>query len=94
MPSFDCGIREFGPKCSRHFFLSPALSFLLISLARYLAEDAGFETLHLYVCAAFMKTFANQVLAASDMSEIMLLVLNWPTEHWTEGDSALLLAEA
>ena len=60
----------------------------------YLAEDAGFEALHLYVCAAFLKTFANQVLAADDMSEIMLLVLNWPTAHWTERDSALLLAEA
>ena len=61
---------------------------------RYLAEDAGFEALHLYVCAAFMKTFAQRVLATQDMSEIMLLVLNLPTEHWTESDSALLLAEA
>eukprot|EP00041_Stephanoeca_diplocostata_P004674 m.48876 g.48876 ORF g.48876 m.48876 type:complete len:508 (-) comp15278_c0_seq6:1508-3031(-) len=60
----------------------------------YLAEDDGFSTLHLYTCAALLKSFSAQIKATADMSETMIFVLNLPTHTWTPRDVAVLLAEA
>jgi len=60
----------------------------------YLAEADGFGTLHLYTCAALMATFSARIREASDLSEIMIFILNLPTQSWTSRDVSMLLAEA
>lgn len=59
----------------------------------YLAETEGFGTLHLYTCAALMATFSQRIRSSNDLSDIMMFILNLPTQKWTQQDVAMLLAE-
>ncbi|KIW03073.1 uncharacterized protein PV09_05719 [Verruconis gallopava] len=59
----------------------------------YMAEDRGFSDFHLYVCAAFLVKWSDQILKM-DFQEIMMFLQSLPTKHWTEKDIELLLSEA
>ncbi|KAE8849714.1 hypothetical protein PTNB85_00130 [Pyrenophora teres f. teres] len=59
----------------------------------YLAEEDGFSSFHLYVCAAFLVKWSDQ-LRKMDFQEIMMFLQSLPTRQWTEKDIELLLSEA
>lgn len=59
----------------------------------YLAEEQGFSEFHLYVCAAFLVKWSDQ-LVKMDFQEIMMFLQSLPTKEWTEKDIELLLSEA
>lgn len=59
----------------------------------YLAETDGFSDFHIYVCAAFLKHWRNQLLG-EDFQGLMLMIQNVPTHHWGDEEIKLLLAEA
>ncbi|KAL1646318.1 GTPase-activating protein [Diplodia intermedia] len=59
----------------------------------YLAEERGFSDFHLYVCAAFLVKWSDQ-LVKMDFQEIMMFLQSLPTRSWTEKDIELLLSEA
>ncbi|QDS71784.1 hypothetical protein FKW77_009354 [Venturia effusa] len=59
----------------------------------YLSEDRGFSDFHLYVCAAFLVKWTDQ-LVKMDFQEIMMFLQALPTRNWTEKDIELLLSEA
>ncbi|WEW57964.1 GTPase-activating protein [Emydomyces testavorans] len=59
----------------------------------YMAEEQGFSRFHLYVCAAFLVKWSDQLLKM-DFQEIMMFLQALPTRHWTEKDVELLLSEA
>ncbi|KAF2272199.1 RabGAP/TBC [Westerdykella ornata] len=59
----------------------------------YLAEEDGFSSFHLYVCAAFLVKWSDQ-LRKMDFQEIMMFLQALPTRDWTEKDIELLLSEA
>lgn len=59
----------------------------------YLAEEEGFSSFHLYVCAAFLVKWSDQ-LQKMDFQEIMMFLQALPTREWTEKDIELLLSEA
>ena len=75
----------------------------------YMAEEDGFSEFHLYVCAAFLVKWTEQLLKmdfqvgysrASNASvltsrqEIMMFLQALPTKDWNEKDIELLLSEA
>lgn len=57
------------------------------------AEEDGFSSFHLYVCAAFLVKWSDQ-LRKMDFQEIMMFLQSLPTKQWTEKDIELLLSEA
>ncbi|KAJ5972431.1 uncharacterized protein N7479_002349 [Penicillium vulpinum] len=59
----------------------------------YMAEEQGFSRFHLYVCAAFLVKWTDQ-LVKMDFQEIMMFLQALPTKDWTEKDIELLLSEA
>ncbi|KAF2640134.1 RabGAP/TBC [Massarina eburnea CBS 473.64] len=59
----------------------------------YLAEEDGFSSFHLYVCAAFLVKWSDQ-LRKMDFQEVMMFLQSLPTRTWTEKDIELLLSEA
>lgn len=60
----------------------------------YLSETPlGFNNFHIYVCAAFLIKFSNE-LKEKDFQEILLFLQNPPTSHWKEKDVELMLSEA
>ncbi|KAF2728132.1 TBC1 domain family member 22A [Polyplosphaeria fusca] len=59
----------------------------------YLAEEDGFSSFHLYVCAAFLVKWSDQ-LRKMDFQEVMMFLQALPTRQWTEKDIELLLSEA
>ncbi|KAL2833239.1 rab-GTPase-TBC domain-containing protein [Aspergillus cavernicola] len=59
----------------------------------YMAEEQGFSHFHLYVCAAFLVKWTDQ-LVKMDFQEIMMFLQALPTRGWTEKDIELLLSEA
>ncbi|KAL2844316.1 RabGAP/TBC [Aspergillus pseudoustus] len=59
----------------------------------YMAEEQGFSRFHLYVCAAFLVKWTDQ-LVKMDFQEIMMFLQALPTRDWTEKDIELLLSEA
>ncbi|MCJ1310817.1 GTPase-activating protein [Agyrium rufum] len=59
----------------------------------YMAEEQGFSEFHLYVCAAFLVKWTEQ-LVKMDFQEVMMFLQALPTRSWTEKDVELLLSEA
>lgn len=60
----------------------------------YLSETPlGFNNFHVYVCAAFLIKFSNE-LKEKDFQEILLFLQNPPTTGWKEKDIELMLSEA
>eukprot|EP00761_Pharyngomonas_kirbyi_P002243 gb/GECH01002247.1/.p1 GENE.gb/GECH01002247.1/~~gb/GECH01002247.1/.p1 ORF type:complete len:211 (+),score=41.06 gb/GECH01002247.1/:1-633(+) len=59
----------------------------------YLAEGESFVTLHVFVCAAFLKTWSEE-LQQLDFTELVLFIQNLPTEEWTYTEMEMLLSQA
>ncbi|KAJ5544124.1 GTPase-activating protein gyp1 [Penicillium frequentans] len=59
----------------------------------YIAEEQGFTRFHLYVCAAFLLKWTDQ-LVKMDFQEIMSFMQALPSQDWTEKDVEVLLSEA
>ncbi|KAL8806802.1 MAG: hypothetical protein Q9200_004904 [Gallowayella weberi] len=59
----------------------------------YMAEEQGFSDFHLYVCAAFLVKWSDQ-LVKMEFQDIMMYLQALPTRDWTEKDIELLLSEA
>ncbi|KAI7898655.1 rab-GTPase-TBC domain-containing protein [Cokeromyces recurvatus] len=61
----------------------------------YLAEGSseGFSEFHVYVCAAFLVKWSNQ-LQKLDFQGVMIFLQQLPTQGWQEKDIELLLSEA
>ncbi|VDO80236.1 unnamed protein product [Schistosoma curassoni] len=60
----------------------------------YMSENSGFSNFHVYVCAAFLLQFSNDLCREQDFQGIMLLLQHLPTFHWTDENIKLVLAEA
>lgn len=60
----------------------------------YLSVENGFASFHLYVCAAFLKNFSQEIIQENDFQGLMLLLQNLPTSNWDDQQISLLLAEA
>lgn len=60
----------------------------------YLAESQDFASLHLYVCAAFILRFSNDLIREKDFQGLMLMLQNLPTHNWQNEEIGMLLAEA
>lgn len=61
--------------------------------------NSGSETpfsasFHLFVCAAFLKSWSKDLLREQDFQGIMLLLQNLPTYHWSDQEIVLMLADA
>lgn len=61
--------------------------------------NSGSETpfsasFHLFVCAAFLKSWSKHLLREQDFQGIMLLLQNLPTYHWSDQEIVLMLADA
>jgi TBC1 domain family member 2 len=60
----------------------------------YLSEEAGgFESFHVYVCAALLCKFSPQLLG-QDFSSLVLFLQDMPTKAWAEADVEPLLSQA
>ncbi|XP_050069451.1 TBC1 domain family member 22B [Anopheles maculipalpis] len=60
----------------------------------YLAESDGFAVFQLYVCAAFLLHWREQLLQEKDFQGLMLLLQNLPTHNWMDSHIGVLVAEA
>lgn len=60
----------------------------------YQAEENGFADFHLYVCAAFLVRFTQDILREHDFQGILMFLQNLPTHHWQNEEIGELLAEA
>uniref|UniRef100_A0A182QNE4 Rab-GAP TBC domain-containing protein n=1 Tax=Anopheles farauti TaxID=69004 RepID=A0A182QNE4_9DIPT len=60
----------------------------------YLAESDGFAVFQLYVCAAFLLHWRDQLLQEKDFQGLMLLLQNLPTHNWMDSHIGVLVAEA
>jgi hypothetical protein len=75
-------LREFSLKC------------VLRLWDTYLSEkDGGFETFHVYVCAAFLCQF-SQDLQQMEFDELFGFMQNIPTSDWGDGEIEILLSQA
>ncbi|CAH1964463.1 unnamed protein product [Acanthoscelides obtectus] len=60
----------------------------------YLAENDSFATFQLYVCAAFLLYWKEDLLQEHDFQGLLLLLQNLPTQSWTSSQVSVLVAEA
>uniref|UniRef100_A0A1A9W9E3 Rab-GAP TBC domain-containing protein n=1 Tax=Glossina brevipalpis TaxID=37001 RepID=A0A1A9W9E3_9MUSC len=60
----------------------------------YLAESDGFALFHLYVCAAFLLHWKDQLMQQNDFQGLLLLLQNLPTHNWSDRQINVLVAEA
>lgn len=60
----------------------------------YLAESDSFASFQLYVCAAFLLYWRDDLLRQNDFQGLLLLLQNLPTQNWTSSHISLLVAEA
>ncbi|KAL4135927.1 hypothetical protein QTP88_007505 [Uroleucon formosanum] len=60
----------------------------------YLAESDCFATFQLYVCAAFLLHWRQELLEEKDFQGLMIMLQNLQTQNWTDTDISLLVAEA
>nr|VZI41419.1 unnamed protein product [Spirometra erinaceieuropaei] len=60
----------------------------------YLAEPDGFSHFHVYVCAAFLMHFADELKRQRDFQSLMLYLQRLPTQRWGNDDVQMVLAEA
>ncbi|DBA00215.1 TPA: hypothetical protein N0F65_007840 [Lagenidium giganteum] len=59
----------------------------------YLCEDNGFESFHVYVCAAILMLFGEQ-LKSMEFQDLVLFLQNLPTKDWVEDEIDPLLSRA
>ncbi|XP_060516235.1 TBC1 domain family member 22B [Cylas formicarius] len=60
----------------------------------YLAENDCFATFQLYVCAAFLLYWKEDLMKQHDFQGLLLLLQNLPTQSWTSSQISMLVAEA
>lgn len=70
-----------------------SLKLIIRMFDAYLAEGDSFETLHIYVCAAFLKTWSEK-LRTLDFSEMVMFIQHLPTYEWKYAEIELLLSQA
>lgn len=59
----------------------------------YLAETDGFAIFHVYVCAALLVSFSDELLEM-DFQDLVLFLQNLPTENWTWREIDVILSQA
>ncbi|KAG1712406.1 hypothetical protein DVH05_000154 [Phytophthora capsici] len=59
----------------------------------YLCEDSGFESFHVYVCAAILMTFGEN-LKTLEFQDLVLFLQSLPTKNWVENEIEPLLSRA
>ncbi|EGZ09200.1 hypothetical protein PHYSODRAFT_318886 [Phytophthora sojae] len=59
----------------------------------YLCEDSGFESFHVYVCAAILMTF-GEALKTLEFQDLVLFLQSLPTKDWVENEIEPLLSRA
>ena len=50
----------------------------------YLSEPDGFNKFHLYVCAAFLCRWKQELESKRDFQSILLFIQNVPTAKWND----------
>ncbi|GAB6029909.1 hypothetical protein CHUAL_005608 [Chamberlinius hualienensis] len=60
----------------------------------YQAEPDNGSTFHLYVCAAFLNYWSNDLLKERDFQSLMIHLQNLPTQNWGDKEISELVAEA
>lgn len=60
----------------------------------YLAENDSFALFQLYVCAAFLLRWREDLLNEKDFQGLMILLQNLPTQKWNRSHINVLVAEA
>jgi hypothetical protein len=60
----------------------------------YLSENDGFSRFHLYVCAAFLIRWKQELLCRKDFHTLLMFLQSVPTAKWGDEDIELLVAEA
>ena len=58
-----------------------------------LAEENGFDSFHVYVCAAFLLMWSKE-LQAMEFQEIVLFIQSIPTQSWGAEEIEGLLSQA
>lgn len=58
------------------------------------SETPFSASFHLFVCAAFLKSWSKELLREQDFQGIMLLIQNLPTYHWSDQEVVMMLADA
>lgn len=58
------------------------------------SETPFSASFHLFVCAAFLKSWSKDLLREQDFQGIMLLLQNLPTYHWSDQEVVMMLADA
>ncbi|UIZ24137.1 hypothetical protein KXD40_008130 [Peronospora effusa] len=59
----------------------------------YMCEDSGFESFHVYVCAAILMTF-GETLKMLEFQDLVLFLQRLPTKDWVENEIEPLLSRA
>ncbi|XP_040563897.1 TBC1 domain family member 22B [Lepeophtheirus salmonis] len=60
----------------------------------YLSEKNGFSHFHLYVTAAFLMKFKDEILRRKDFHTVLMFLQNLPTAKWGDEEIELIVAEA
>jgi len=60
----------------------------------YLSEEGGFSSFHVYVCAALLVSFSEELRATNSLEEMIVFLQNLPTRDWTEERAESLLSQA
>lgn len=60
----------------------------------YLSEEGGFSSFHVYVCAALLVSFSEELRAANSLEEMIVFLQSLPTRDWTEDRAESLLSQA
>lgn len=58
------------------------------------SETPFSASFHLFVCAAFLKSWSKDLMREQDFQGIMLLLQNLPTYHWSDQEIVMMLADA
>ena len=71
-----------------------SLSLIIRIWDTYIAEPNGFKVFHVYVCAALLVRFSDELCALEEFQDLIVFLQNVPTQKWTEKDVETLLAQA
>lgn len=58
------------------------------------SETPFSASFHLFVCAAFLKSWSKELLREQDFQGLMIFLQNLPTYHWSDQEIVLMLADA
>lgn len=80
--------------CSSQNSISSSTNSSKLSSWNSGSETPFSASFHLFVCAAFLKSWSKDLLREQDFQGIMLLLQNLPTYHWSDQEIVLMLADA